>query len=45
MRVKVGILVHGVRDDVEHIMRTVVCIHRFDNDNKVIMFLLLYFPL
>ncbi|XP_034235411.1 BTB/POZ domain-containing protein 17 [Thrips palmi] len=36
MRVKVGILVHGMRNDVEHIMQTVVCIHRFDNDNKVL---------
>lgn len=36
MRVKVGILVHGVMDGVEHIMRTVVRTHRFDSDNKVL---------
>lgn len=37
LRVKVGILVHGVMDGVEHIMRTVVRTHRFDSDNKVII--------
>ena len=36
LRVKVGILVHGVMDGVEHIMRTVVRTHRFDNENKVL---------
>ncbi|KAE8751315.1 hypothetical protein FOCC_FOCC001886 [Frankliniella occidentalis] len=36
MRVKVGILVHGVMDGVEHIMRTVVRTHRFDVENKVL---------
>ena len=35
MRVKVGILVHGVMDGVEHVMRTVVQTHRFDSENKV----------
>lgn len=36
MRVKVGILVHGVKDGVEHVMRTVVCTHRFNSENKVL---------
>ncbi|XP_033327147.2 transport and golgi organization 10 [Megalopta genalis] len=36
MRVKIGVLIYGLQDGVEHIMRVTEVIHRFNQDERVL---------